>query len=87
MPLILHAALYFSKLVLPMVHSFLSTSLPKGSPVSTAQGWSTIEKEGFIYYHGIKSNDYLLRGKEFILETDHNNLVWIKTSEVPKIIR
>jgi hypothetical protein len=54
---------------------------------STAQGWSTIEKEGFGCYHGIKSNDYLLRGKEFILETDHNNLVWIKTSEVPKIIR
>jgi hypothetical protein len=54
---------------------------------NTAQGWSTIEKEGFGCYYGIKSNDYLLRGKEFILETDHNNLVWIKTSEVPKIIR
>ena len=53
----------------------------------TAQGWSTIEKEGFGCYHGIKSNDYLLRGKEFILETDHNNLVWIKASEVSKIIR
>ena len=51
---------------------------------STAQGWSTIEKGGFRCYYGIKSNYYLLRGKEFILETD---LVWIKTSEVPKIIR
>ena len=54
---------------------------------STAQGWSKIEKEGFRCYHGIKSNNYLLRGKEFILETDHNNLVWIKTSEIPKFIR
>lgn len=34
----------------------------------TAQRWSTIEKEGFGGYHGIKSNDNLLRGKEFILE-------------------
>jgi hypothetical protein len=33
---------------------------------STAQGWSTIEKEGFRCYYGIKSNDYLLLGKDFI---------------------
>jgi hypothetical protein len=26
-------------------------------------------------------------GKEFIIETDHNNLLWMETSKTPKIIR
>ena len=71
----------------PSNGALLSINITSKKFSSTAQGWSTIEKEDFGCYHGIKSNDYLLRCKEFILETDHNNLVWIKTSEVPKIIR
>jgi len=54
---------------------------------SHAARWAIIEKEAFGCYFGVHSNDYFLRGKEFILETDHNNLVWIHSSEVPKIIR
>jgi hypothetical protein len=54
---------------------------------SHAFRWAIIEKEAFGCYFGVHSNDYFLRGKTFILETDHNNLVWIHTSEVPKIIR
>ncbi len=31
--------------------------------------------------------DYYLVGKEFLLETDHNNLLWIEASVVPKVVR
>ena len=30
---------------------------------------------------------YYLRGKEFVLETDHRNLIWIESSQVPIIVR
>ena len=53
----------------------------------SAQRWPVIEKEGYACVFGIKSNDYFLQQKEFVLETDHNNLVWINASLVPKIMR
>ena len=28
-----------------------------------------------------------LRGKPFLLETDHRNLVWIESSQVPIVVR
>ena len=86
MPLISPAVPYFSKCAPAMVHSFLSTSLRRSSPVQHKDS-QLLKKKRCGCYHGIKSNDYLLRGKKFILETDHSNLVWIKKSEVPKIIR
>ena len=52
-----------------------------------AQKWDTIEQEGFAIYYVVKRLAYYLIGKEFLLETDHNNLRWIEASEVPKIIR
>jgi hypothetical protein len=52
-----------------------------------AQRWSTIEQEAFgIFYSVFKLNYYLI-GKEFIIETDHNNLLWMEASRVPKVIR
>ena len=54
---------------------------------NAATRWSVIEKEAYGNYFGIKAFDYLLQCKEFILETDHQNLLWIETSQVPKIIR
>ena len=30
---------------------------------------------------------YYLRGKEFLIETDHRNLVWLESSQVPIVIR
>ena len=52
-----------------------------------ASNWDTIEQEAYGIYFGIYSFSYLLIGKEFIVETDHNNLRWIEASKVPKIIR
>ena len=53
----------------------------------TATRWSTLEQECFAIKHGVESMAYYLRGKEFILETDHENLRWMEASEVAKITR
>jgi hypothetical protein len=52
-----------------------------------AQRWSTIEKECFGIFYSVHKLQYYLTGKEFVILTDHNNLLWMQTSVVPKIIR
>jgi hypothetical protein len=52
-----------------------------------AQRWTVFEKEAYAMYFGILSAEYYLRAKPFTLETDHNNLVWMEASLVPKVIR
>ena len=49
--------------------------------------WSMIKKEAYGIYFTVKKLSYHLSGKTFILETDHQNLIWIEASLVPKIIR
>lgn len=49
--------------------------------------WDTICKEAYGIFASVRHFDYLLRGKNFILETDHRNLVWIEASVVAKIVR
>lgn len=52
-----------------------------------ATRWSTIEQEAYGIYYAVKKLGYYLVGKQFVIETDHNNLLWMESSEVPKIIR
>ena len=52
-----------------------------------ALNWDTHKKEAYALYFGVKAFEYYLRGKPFILETDHSNLQYIEKSEVPIIIR
>ena len=52
-----------------------------------ATRWSTIEQEAYGIYFGVHHFAYYLQCKPFILETDHNNLIWIEASLVPKVIR
>ena len=49
--------------------------------------WATIEQEAYAIFFGVHKLAYYLRGKHFIIETDHRNLQWMESSEVPKIIR
>ena len=49
--------------------------------------WDPYKKEGYGCYFGIKSFEYLLRGKYFVLETDHRNLLWIEASAACIVIR
>jgi hypothetical protein len=52
-----------------------------------ALNYTTIEKEAYGIYFGVKSFMYNLQCKHFTLQTDHNNLIWIEQSIVPKIVR
>jgi hypothetical protein len=49
--------------------------------------WSTIEQEAYGCFFGVKYFSYYLHFKLFVLETDHNNLLWMEASAVPKVIR
>jgi hypothetical protein len=52
-----------------------------------ASRWTTIEQEAYGIYFSVKYFSYHLHCQPFLLETDHNNLLWIESSAVPKIIR
>ena len=52
-----------------------------------AQRWATIEQEAYAIYYAVKQLAYYLTGKQFTVETDHNNLRWMEASIVPKIVR
>lgn len=52
-----------------------------------ARGYATIKKECFSCVYGVERCKYYVRGKPFILETDHANLLYLERSEVPILIR
>jgi hypothetical protein len=52
-----------------------------------AQRWTTIEQECFAIYYAVDHLSFYLRNKPFILETDHNNLIWLEKSTVSKLMR
>jgi len=54
---------------------------------ATAFKWDAFKKEAYAAYFGVHYFSYYLRGKPFILETDHRNLIWIEKSEVPIVVR
>ena len=71
----------------PVQYSLLPISFDSQKFSGAATRWHTLEKEAFGCYFGIFKNAYLLRCKPFVLETDHNNLIWIEASSVPKVMR
>lgn len=71
--------------VSPPQHQPIQFVSQKLSPQATR--WSTIEKEAYAVYFGVKSFAYYLIGKPFVLQTDHANLQWMEASVVPKILR
>ena len=54
---------------------------------AAARKWQPIQKEGYIIFAGIKFFSYFLRGKFFVLETDHRNLLWMERNPAPMIQR
>jgi hypothetical protein len=52
-----------------------------------AVNWDTFKQEAFALYFAVSKLSYYLRGKEFLLETDHRNLLWIEASQVPIVVR
>jgi hypothetical protein len=52
-----------------------------------AKNWDTYKKEAYAIFHAVFSFAYYLRGKEFLVETDHRNLQWIELSQAPIVVR
>jgi hypothetical protein len=52
-----------------------------------ARRWATIEQEAYAVFWAVKTCEFYLRFKPFVLETDHANLQWMEASLVAKIIR
>ena len=52
-----------------------------------AVNWDTFKQEAYALYYAVTQFSYYLRGKHFVIETDHRNLVWIESSLVPIVVR
>ena len=52
-----------------------------------ATKWDAYKREAFAIYHSVHSFGWYLRGKDFIVETDHRNLQWIESSLSPIVCR
>ena len=52
-----------------------------------ATNWDTFKREAYAIYHAVNSFGYYLRGKSFIVESDHQNLQWIESSQSPIVVR
>jgi hypothetical protein len=51
------------------------------------QRWHCMHQEAFAIMWCILKSQVLLRGKEFVLESDHRNLIWMEKSTDAKIVR
>ena len=52
-----------------------------------ATKWDAYKREAYAIFHGVHAFSYYLRGKYFIVETDHRNLQWIESSHSPIVVR
>lgn len=52
-----------------------------------ATRWHAMHLEAFGIFWAVKHLRHLLRGKEFVLESDHRNLVWMEQSDDDKVLR
>ena len=53
----------------------------------SAKSWAAIKKEAYAIFKTVKECEYYLRGKEFVIKTDHANLRYMESSSEPIIIR
>jgi hypothetical protein len=53
----------------------------------TQKRWPVREKEAFAIIYGLQKFDYLLRGREFSVHTDHQSLQWIMDARAGKLSR
>ena len=52
-----------------------------------ARKWDAYKREAYAIYHSVHSFSWYLRGKQFLVETDHRNLQWIEASLSPIVCR
>ena len=62
--------------------AFISKAFVKGE-----LKWATIQKEAFPIYFYCKQLNHLLSGLKFTILSDHRNLLYLKSSSDPRIVR
>jgi len=68
-----------------IVHEPIGFASQKFSSITAR--WDAFKKEAYAAFYGVQHFSYYLRGKAFLLGTDHRNLLWIEKSEVPIVVR
>jgi hypothetical protein len=63
------------------LHAFISKSL-----VNNQLCWSSLQKEAYFVYYCCKELDFMIRDRQFILKTDHNNLRFIHDSSNQMVV-
>ena len=53
----------------------------------SALNWDIHKKEAYAIFYGVQKLEFLLRPKQFILETDHANLLYMEQNTAPIITR
>jgi len=67
-----------------VIHQPIAFSSKRFSDPATK--WDAYKREAYAIFHGVHSFAYYLRGKPFLLETDHRNLQWIEASHSPILL-
>lgn len=61
---------------------FMSKALGK-----TEKKWPTRDREAYAIVYGLKKFDQFLRGRHFVIHTDHQSLRWILTAKGDRVAR
>ncbi|KAK3883117.1 hypothetical protein Pcinc_012545 [Petrolisthes cinctipes] len=67
--------------IFPGVFSKIPVAHASRKLMDRERRYSAIEQEALAIVFGVTKFDFYLRGKEFILETDHKPLVYLQTSK------
>ena len=57
------------------------------SLTASERKWAVEEKEAYAIYYMLKKHDYLLRDRQFLVYTDHKNLIYMRDSKKEKVLR
>lgn len=68
-----------------VIHQPIAFSSKRFSEPATK--WDAYKRECYAIFHGVHTFAYYLRGKHFLVETDHRNLQWIEASPSPIVTR
>ena len=74
---------FYTNSTVNIIHQAIAFASKKYS--GAAINWDTYKQETYALYFAVFQFGYYLRGKEFVLETDHRNLVWIESTLVPTL--
>ena len=68
-----------------IVHQPIAFAAKRFSEPATK--WDAYKREAYAIFHAVSAFAWYLRGKQFLVETDHRNLQWIETSDAPIVVR